>query len=219
MINCLQNSDKSWCHAKEDLVKELNMFYEKLFTTSNPTRFDEVLNEIPGTVTRQMSDQITRPFNKEEIRQDFFFMNPNKAPGPVSMSSLFFKQFWHIVGRDITLAIQSFFHSGFMLSYLNETIISLIPKVDIPTNLSQYRPIALCNVIYKAITKLLANRLKPFLNYCISDNQSAFLAGRQILDNVIVIHECLHFLKNKRQGKKIVMALKLDMAKAYDRVE
>ena len=85
--------------------------------------------------------------------------------------------------------------------------------------IEQYRPISLCNVIYKVIAKILVNRLKPMLNHCISINQSVFIPRRYILDNIIISHEYLDYLKNKRQGKDEFMAVKLDMSKAYDRVE
>ena len=116
-------------------------------------------------------------------------------------------------------AVQSFFQSKFMLKALNHIVISLISKVDCPTDLKHYRPISLCNVVYKVISKILVNRLKPLLNTCISKNQAAFVPGRQILDNIIISHEYLQFLKNKRYGKEGFMAVKLDMANAYDRVE
>lgn len=106
-----------------------------------------------------------------------------------------------------------------MLKAINHTVISLILKVDCPTEIKQYRPINLCQVIYKAIAKILVNRLKPFLSQCINKNQSAFVPGRQILDNVILSHELMHFLKNRRHGRVGFMAVKLDMSKAYDRVE
>ena len=96
---------------------------------------------------------------------------------------------------------------------LNHTLISLIPKIKDPVNLKHYRPISLCNVLYKVISKILANRLKVMLNICISKIQSAFIPGRQILDNVILAHEYMHFLKNKRQGNEGYMAVKLDMSK------
>ncbi|XP_071900920.1 uncharacterized protein [Coffea arabica] len=113
----------------------------------------------------------------------------------------------------------SFFHTGNMLKVVNETLITLIPKVENPINLTQYRPISLCNTLYKIISKVLANKLKVVLNKCISETQSAFVPSRQIVDNVLIAHEVMHFLKNKRKGKVGFMAIKLDMSKAYDKVE
>lgn len=135
------------------------------------------------------------------------------------MTPIFFQQFWNIVKGDLIAAISSFFHSGNLLKSINETVITLIPKVDAPILVSQFRPISLCNVIYRVISKILVNRLKPFLKYCISSNQSAFIPGRQILDNEVIAHEFIHCLHNRRTGTNTHMALKLDMSKAYDRIE
>jgi hypothetical protein len=134
---------------------------------------------------------------------------------------LFFikKKIWHIVGSDITQAILDFLHSGQMLKSVNYTHIALIPKIKSPDLMSQFRPISLCNVIYKIISKVLANRFKQVLNLVISDSQSAFVPRRLITDNVLVAFNALHYMKSKRKGRSTHMAVKLDMSKAYDRVE
>ncbi|XP_071939906.1 uncharacterized protein [Coffea arabica] len=166
-----------------------------------------------------MNDKLTKEVMENEIDDALFSMNPEKAPGQDGMTPMFFQKFWSSIKSDIIPAIKAFFHSGLMLKSINHTVISLIPKILHPTNLKNYRPISLCSVIYKIISKILANRLKSILDNCISKTQSAFIPDRQILDNVIIAHEYMHYLKNKRQGKDGYMAIKLDMAKAYDRVE
>jgi len=102
---------------------------------------------------------------------------------------------------------------------LNITNIALIPKGSTQVSMKDWHPIALCNVLYKIISKVLANRLKKVLSQCISDNQSAFVPGRSILDNAMVAIEVLHFMKTKTRGEDMYVALKLDISKAYDRMD
>ena len=106
------------------------------------------------------------------------------------------------------------FHVG-----LNATAIMFIAKKSQPEYLTYLRPIALCNVLYKIVAKILANRMKNVLSSIISENQSAFMPGRAITDNILTSAEMMHYLKWKRQRKTETIALKIDMSKAYDRIE
>lgn len=125
------------------------------------------------------------------------------------------------MGCDVIDATLSVLNSGSMPPHITHTFISLIPKIKKknPEKAKDFRPISLCNVVYKIISKTITNRLKKILPKLVSESQSAFLSDRLISDNILVAFETLHHLKNKRQGKTGFMALKLDMSKAYNRVE
>ena len=110
-------------------------------------------------------------------------------------------------------------NSGSLPKSLNHTFITLIPKTKNPENVTKFKPISLYNVLYKFFSKVLANRLKRVLPNIISEHQSAFLKGRLITDNILVAFETLRYMKNHNSGNSAFMALKLDMSKAYDRVE
>lgn len=122
-------------------------------------------------------------------------------------------------GGDVNNAVLDFFTYGKMLECINYTNIVFISKVQALASMAQFRPISLCNVLYKIVSKMILNRMKSLLPYLISECQSAFVPGRMIIDNVIVSFKMLHYLKNKRGGREAQMAAKLDMRKAYDRVE
>ena len=121
--------------------------------------------------------------------------------------------------REVTEAVLSTLNTGTIPKAINHTFLTLIPKIQSPRKVTDFRPISLSNVLYKLIAKVLANRLKPRLPQLISETQSAFMSERLITNNILVAHETLHHLKSKRFSKIGFMALKLDMRKAYDRVE
>ncbi|CAM8905567.1 unnamed protein product [Rhodiola kirilowii] len=166
-----------------------------------------------------MNDTLRAPFTEGEVKRALFQMHPTKAPGPDGFSALFFQTNWQIVGRDVTKEVLDFLNNGRLDKRLNETVIALVPKVKVAEKVEDLRPISLCNVVMKIITKVLANRLKEILPSIISHNQSAFIKGRLITDNILLAHEVSHFIRGIKKQKKGYISMKLDMSKAYDRVE
>jgi hypothetical protein len=145
-------------------------------------------------------------------------MAPLKAPGPNGFNAGFFQKHWDIVGPEVCKAILYFFNNATLDSVLNSTFIALIPKMSSPTSVTKFRPISLCNVLYKIISKVLANQLKVILPNIISLYQSAFIPSRLITNNILEAYETLHTMHILR-GKKGYMVVKIDMSKVYDRVK
>lgn len=142
-----------------------------------------------SSISPQQAASIERDISDEEILATLKSMKKNKSPGPDGFNVNFFLHYWNIVGRDFTLAIQSFFKSGCLLRGTNSTAIVLVPKVLHPSSISDYRPISCCNTTYKCISKILASRLKVILPLIISPYQVAFVAGRRIGDNILLAQE------------------------------
>ena len=218
-ISGLEDEQGNWVEGEDQIGVLITRYYASLFQSGNPTNLDSVLNVVEKRVSDEMNAELLKPFVEAEVQLALKQMDANTAPGPNGLPPLFYKQFWGKIGREVTDAILFVLNTGNIPTNLNHTFITLIPKVHSPRKVSEFRPISLSNVLYKLIAKVLANRLKPLLPKVISKTQSAFMSKRLITNNILIAHETLHYLKEKRKGKMGYMALKLDMSKAYDRVE
>ena len=138
-----------------------------------------------------------------------FSIGSDKAPGPDGFSSCFFKAAWSIVGADVRDAVLHFFHTGSLISAFNSTSIALVPKSQNPTYIKDYRPISCCSVVYKCITKILSNRLKHYMPKLIGKNQSAFVPGKSIADNVLLAQEMVRGYARKTLSPRC--AIKVDL--------
>ena len=215
----LVDEEGNWCNSKEDIADIAVSYFEKMYTTSCPTCEAKVIATIPTRVTNEMNQFLTKDFTKEEVEDALKQMHPTKAPGPDGMSAIFFQKYWYIVGNDVICMVLNVLNSNMSMVEINKTNITLVPKTKNPTKMAEFRLISLCNVVYKLISKVLANHLKTILPQIITENQSAFLHERLITDNVLVTFELMHYLDHKREGNDCFMAVKPDMSKAYDRVK
>lgn len=148
-----------------------------------------------------------------------FQIDPLKARGLDGFPARFYQRNWEVVRQDIVGAVQKFFHSGIMPPGVNDMAIVLIPKIDQPLELKDFRPISLCNVVYKVVSKCLVNRLRKILDELVSCEQSAFVPGRLITDNALLAFECFHSIQKNKVAGRAACAYKLDLSKAYDRVD
>lgn len=170
-------------------------------------------------ITEEDNDLLRRPISLEEIKVAAFDLGALKATGPDGYPGLFYQHAWKTVGDQVSRLEQNFFQNEVDISSLNATNLVMIPKIEAPEQVGHFRPISLCNYSYKIISKVITNRLKPFMPKLVTENQRAFVMGRQIHDNILVVHEAFHYLKSRVSGGKYELAVKLDMNKAYDRVE
>ncbi|GAU45528.1 hypothetical protein TSUD_400750 [Trifolium subterraneum] len=205
-------------HTQEELCEVAKSYFDTLFKSRDGDH-NPVLNLIPPTVTDDDNFVLTAPITKVEIQQALFQMHPDKSPGPDRFNPAFYQRFWEQCSDDIFSAAYTLLERGYFPISLNETNICLIPKCDNPTSMKDLRPISLCNVLYKMIFKVLANRLKCCLDKCVSQEQSAFVEGRSIRDNALIATEVIHSLKRKTTGRRGELALKIDISKAYDKVD
>nr|GEU51815.1 hypothetical protein [Tanacetum cinerariifolium] len=149
-----------------------------------------------------------------EIKDALFDICDNKAPSPDGYSAKFFKCAWSVIKNEVCNAVKEFFTTRKMLGEINATLITLVPKSKTPRKVSDYRPIACCNTVYKVISKILTSRIKSALCKFVSPSQSAFIPGRQITDNILLIQEILRGYNWKNGARRV--ALEIDIHKAYD---
>lgn len=175
-----------------------------------------MLENIPREVNEDMNKALQEEVKDEEIKKVMNLFESNKALDPDGYPVGFFHRNWEILGKDVTKAVKEFFTKGKLLKQLNCTFLTLIPKTQEAKEFKDYRPINLCNAVYKLITKIMAGRLKRIIPKLISKEQDGLVKGRQITDGIIMMHEVLHSVKGKNDQ---AMVLKLDMEKAYDKSE
>nr|GEU31439.1 hypothetical protein [Tanacetum cinerariifolium] len=153
----------------------------------------------------------------DEIKRAMFDIGDGKAPGPDGYTSAFFKKGWDVVDNDVYRAVRDFFDNGKLLKEVNHTFLALIPKVTTPIRVNDFRPISCCNVLYKCISKIITNRIIKGIKEVVSENQSAFVPGRRISDNILLTQELMHNYHLDHGQPRC--AFKVDIQNAYDTVD
>jgi hypothetical protein len=194
-------------------------FFQNLYTKDDYVATDGVTNLVNAVVTDAMNEALCATYTEKEISDALFQIGPLKAPGPDGFPARFLQRNWGLLKDEVVAAVQLFFESGIMPSEVNDTAIVMIPKKNEPQELKDFRPISLCNVTYKVVSKCIANRLRLILDEIIAPTQSAFIPGRLITDNALMAFECIHSIQTGGAARSKFCAYKLDMAKAYDRVD
>lgn len=140
-------------------------------------------------------------FTTSEIFNAINHMGAFKAPGPDGFQTAFYQRQWPIIRESITKLVKDIFRDPSQVREVNETFLTFIPKVDQVYNISDFRPISLCNVSYKIVTKILAQRLRTVMGMLTNPCQSSFIPNRQSKDNIVIAQEIFHSMRKKKVKK------------------
>lgn len=218
LINAIKTENQTWVYEHNEIGNYFLNNFKELYRSENTMTPQELEDLFTPIVTQEENTELIKIPTSKEIRNVVMKMPRLKTPGPDGMPTLFYNHYWDTVSPLLTNSVQKFFSTGFILKELNSTFITLIPKKQGANTFNDFRPISLSNVTYKVISKILANRLKPLLERIVSPNQTSFMEGRWINENGRLAQEIVHVMKKTRARRGWVGA-KLDLAKAFDRVE
>ncbi|KAL0292611.1 UNVERIFIED_CONTAM: hypothetical protein Scaly_2581800 [Sesamum calycinum] len=154
-------------------------YFKKLFGGSqrHSQNLDHLQPFARYLISENEATQISAPVQRSEIKEALFDINEDSAPGPDGFSSGFFKATWTVTGEDVCRAVMEFFNNGSLLKQLNTTLITLIPKVQLPTKVGDFRPISCCNVVYKIITKIMVKRMQLVLEKLVDNCRMHLFQG------------------------------------------
>ena len=165
---------------------------------------------------RKLITLLVSIFSEEEVRDAIWGCDSSKSLGPDGFNFGFIKSCWDILKKDVMNAVKDFADFGCWPRGSNASFLCLIPKVENPQQLGEFRPISLVGCLYKIISKALSLRLKKVIGKIIDIRQSAFIEGRGLLNSVLIANEVLEEYKRKRKQS---ICFKVDYEKAYDSVK
>ncbi|XP_060202682.1 uncharacterized protein LOC132631098 [Lycium barbarum] len=175
-----------------------------------------ILNVISECINNNDNVSLITIPDLEEIKNVVFNMSPSSAAGPDGYNGNFFQKCWNIIQEDIKNMVHAFFNGKNLTKFYSHTCLILIPKVESPSNFRDLGPISLSNFTAKIISNILSIRLNPLLDKIISENQSDFVKGRLITENVLLAKELAQGVSQSNHGGNMI--IKLDMAKAYGKM-
>ncbi|KAL2905278.1 hypothetical protein RDABS01_003988, partial [Bienertia sinuspersici] len=189
----------NWCEGRTAVAGAFEQYYKMLLGTEVQATGivqSEVI-QAGKIVSEEQAQSLMRPFSMEEVKKALFSIDGGKSPDPDGFNSSIFKLSWPILGNELCAAVLDFFQTGRLLREINNTNITLIPKVSNPMSVTDFRLIACCNTIYKIISKMLCSRLKELLPDLISEYQSGFIKGRKIFHNICIVQDLIGKYKRK----------------------
>ena len=215
VITRLEVEDGIVVDNEVDIVQVISDFFSTLYK-SDGLSYQGIEGIEWKPISSHMSDWLERPFEEEKINKATFECDGSKASGPDGSTLELFQTQWETVKGNIIRVLSEFVKDGIIHGVTNETYICLIHKKANSSKVKDYRPISLVTSLYKIISKVLSNRLQGVLEDTIAETQGAFVAGRQILDVMLVANE---LVEEYRKTGKAGFVFKIDFEKAYDYVE
>lgn len=203
----------------EGITDAVIKFYKELLGESKGDRQNVRSNLVrKGHVVQQKQrEQLEAPVTGKEIKAALWSIAGDKSVGPDGYGSQFYKDCWSVVKQDVIESVKEFFNTSKMLRIINKTTLTLIPKNNHAAEVGDYRPIACCNTVYKIISKVLCDRLRGVLPSIIVKNQSAFVEGRSIVQNILICQDLVKLYNRKKSTSSCL--IKIYLKKAYDSVE
>lgn len=192
--------DGTWCTDPTTLQEEARRFFINLFSVDVQVTRNHIMENMTPSIPEAERVKLIAPISMEEVRRAVTGMHSFKVPGSDGFQAFFYKQYWNIVGGDLHSMVAKAFQEGKVDPALFDTLLVLIPKVDNPCRFKELRPISLCNVAYKVIRKVLANRFRPLLEDLVGPLQGSFIPGRGTRDNIILAHEVMHTIHTHKKG-------------------
>ncbi|PNY12420.1 ribonuclease H [Trifolium pratense] len=216
-ITMLKDDSGQWIEDVDQLRQLVNDFYKKLFTDECISRDWSQTEFSYPKLDQEVKEKLAAPISEEEVKSAVFHMSAWKAPGPDGFPAGFYQKSWEIVGGSVYRFVDNVWKNPSTIADVNHTDICLIPKMNNPEYVKQFRPISLCNTNYKIVSKVIVERLKESMAYLISPFQTGFVPGRNIHENIVVAKEMAHTMHHMK-GRRGAFAIKVDLAKAYDKL-
>jgi hypothetical protein len=214
----LQDSEGRKISSFDGLDRLGKNLFQSLFKATPGASLEDIVRLallFPKFVGEEENHALMEEVSEDELKEVLHNFQKDKIPGPNDWTIEFFLGFYDLIGKDILKLVEETRVRGHLHPPLNSNFIALIPKVDDPSSLNDFRPISLCNCIYKVVSKVIARRIKATLSEKISPEQFGFLEGRQIHEAIGVSQEVMHSLRSTKSRGEI---LKIDLSKSFDKV-
>ncbi|KAI5352205.1 hypothetical protein L3X38_005096 [Prunus dulcis] len=216
-IEKLMNNVGVWVEEAIELKDLAVDYFMGLFCANQPDNANLPMPKLFPSLREDELNPLVASIDINEVKESLFNIGSLKTPGVDGFPACFYQNQWQLCGNDIFNLVTEAFKECRIPEGLNATLVTLIPKIDNPMSMIHFRPISLCCTLYKVISKVIVARLRPLLAKLVSPHQVSFIPGRHLSDNILIAQELMFKFRNTKR-KKGFIAWKIDLSKAYDRL-